>query len=377
MEPLPMERAAALMERFADASGLTGTRPPRRYLWTDAHAVCNLLELHRQAAAPHWRELAETLIDQVHDVLGRHRGDDDRRGWISGLSESEGRLHPTAGGLRIGKPDPERRLREAYDPHAEWDRDGQYYHYLTKWVHALQQAATATGTDRYRQWAVELAVAAHRGFRARSGPPLLHWKMSIDLSRPLVPSAGLHDPLDGLVTALVADAGATQAERRTLAPVREDLAVLCRDRDWFTDDPLGLGGLLFDAGRLAQLSAADTLAPGLLARILDAVEAGLRSFLRTDPLALNAEHRLAFRELGLAIGLHAIPLIYRSQPPPATLQQLDRLARHAAMAETIQAFWLDPGNRQASTWLGHPDINAVMLATSQLPQGFLVLGAAR
>jgi hypothetical protein len=39
----------------------------------------------------------------VHAVLGRHRPDDRRTGWISGLEEQEGSEHPTAGGLRIGK----------------------------------------------------------------------------------------------------------------------------------------------------------------------------------------------------------------------------------------------------------------------------------
>lgn len=30
----------------------------------------------------------------------------------------------------------------------------------------------------------------------------MYWKMSIDLSSPLVPSMGQHDPLDGLITYL-------------------------------------------------------------------------------------------------------------------------------------------------------------------------------
>ena len=31
------------MTRFAERTGLTGARLPRRYLWTDAFAVCNFL----------------------------------------------------------------------------------------------------------------------------------------------------------------------------------------------------------------------------------------------------------------------------------------------------------------------------------------------
>ena len=73
----------------------------------------------------------------MHHVLGRHRDDDPRRGWISGLSEEEGERHPTRGGLRIGKPLNEREPDEPADSQLEWEQDGQYFHYLTKWMHAL------------------------------------------------------------------------------------------------------------------------------------------------------------------------------------------------------------------------------------------------
>jgi hypothetical protein len=37
--------ASELMQAFAERTGLTGSRPQRRYLWTDAFAVCNFLGL--------------------------------------------------------------------------------------------------------------------------------------------------------------------------------------------------------------------------------------------------------------------------------------------------------------------------------------------
>ena len=52
-------------------------------------------------------------------------------------------------------------------------------------------------------------------------------------------------------------------------------------------------------------------------------------------LGSPADHRLAFRELGLA----------------------------------IESFWLLPEHRQVRTWLDHEDINDVMLATSLVPEG--------
>ena len=65
-----------LMTDFAERTGLVGERAPRRYLWTDAFAVCNFLELERLTGDADYRELALRLVEQVHHVLGRHRLDD-------------------------------------------------------------------------------------------------------------------------------------------------------------------------------------------------------------------------------------------------------------------------------------------------------------
>ena len=85
---------------------------------------------------------------QVHNILGRHREDDLRKGWISGLNEQEGSSHPTRGGLRIGKKLNERRPATLWTN--VWNgKDGQYYHYLTKWMHALNRAGRVTGDSIY------------------------------------------------------------------------------------------------------------------------------------------------------------------------------------------------------------------------------------
>ena len=98
-----------IMADFDSKTGISSGRNPRRYLWTDAFAVCNFLELYRQTDDPKYRRLALRLVDQVQIILGRHREDDLRNGWISGLNEQEGSSHPTRGGLRIGKKLNERR----------------------------------------------------------------------------------------------------------------------------------------------------------------------------------------------------------------------------------------------------------------------------
>lgn len=135
-------------------------------------------------------------------MLGRYRSEDRRSGWISGYDEEAGGHHPTAGGLRIGKPLQERGAGEPFDERCEWDRDGQYFHYLTKWIHALCQTAFVTGDSEYARWAVELGTGAFEGFVHRSGDDVegLYWKLSTDLSRPLVDTMGLFDALDGFIT---------------------------------------------------------------------------------------------------------------------------------------------------------------------------------
>lgn len=381
---------ADIMEEFAGRTGLLaeGAAQVRRYLWTDAFAVCNYLALYEQSGREEHLHLALRLIDQVHEILGRYRDDDSRSGWISGLDAGAGRLHPTAGGLRIGKKLPERQKGEPFDEGLEWERDGQYYHYLTKWMHALCCASRAIDNPVYAAWAAELAGRAHRAFCHinTDGVKRLYWKMSIDLSRPQVVSMGHHDPLDGLITCLEIRkqaAGQPEIAEADLAAAIIDLADMCQGANWTTPDPLGLGGLLADAWRLVQLqnTRGELPLPGLLQDILEAVLVGLSIFTRDNSMHLPALHRLAFRELGLSIGLQAIarietlvsirPDLCRNEPRLASL--LGALRTYLPLQEQIEEFWLDPENREASSWLDHLDINMVMLAASLAPEGYLDL----
>ena len=61
------------MADFANSTGLTGKETPRRYLWTDAFAICNCLELYRQTSSERYRHLSLGLVERVHHTLGRHR----------------------------------------------------------------------------------------------------------------------------------------------------------------------------------------------------------------------------------------------------------------------------------------------------------------
>jgi hypothetical protein len=375
METTAVGGALALLRDFAETTGLAPARAdPDRYLWTDAFAVCTYLGLAETPGRAECRARALALIEQVHDVLGRFRPDSSRAGRLSGLGEEEGARYPTAGGLRIGKPLPERSDWEPFDERLEWDRDGQYYHYLTKWMHALCRATAATGDPVYAGWAADLVKAVHPRFLA--GPRRMYWKMSTDLSRPLVASMGQHDPLDGYVTYAEVHAG-SGADLST--EMREVSGLLAASR-FATDDPLGTGGLLFDAFRIASLVEREAFpAPELLEPVLDAAVGGVVAFSRSGTLRLPAAHRLAFRELGLALGLRAAGRTRAAiaAAPDAydgaarLVERAVALERSAPLADAILAFWLDPRHRAVSTWTDHRAINGVTLATCLAPNGLL------
>ncbi len=375
-----VEVAAGLMTAFGERTGVTTGAAPRRYLWTDAFAVCNYLALHRHTGDPAWLEQARTLIQQVHHVLGRHRPDNARTGWISGLSDAEGEEHPTAGGLRIGKPLPERRPSEPADDRVDWDRDGQYHHYLTRWEHALDRAATALGDPELRRLGVELAAATHAAFaHGRPGERRLYWKMSVDLSHPVVATMGQHDALDGLIAAafLAAHAGSESGAQAALQPVLRDLAAVCRGRGWATHDALGLGLLITDVLFLADPLLAALVPATLFERALRDAVRSLELVTVGPYLEGPAEDRLAFRELGLAIGLAAASRLDEQCQATGlpggddTRAALPPLLRHAPLRESVESFWLNPRHQAVDSWLEHQDINAVMLATSLLPDGYL------
>lgn len=380
------------MDAFAVSTGLTdSSREPRRYLWTDAFAVCNYLELYRQTEEQRYQQLALKLVDQVHQVLGKHRKDSAKSGWLSGLDNEQALLHPTLGGLRIGKRLNERQPDEPVDQALEWDQDGQYFHYLTKWMHALCCVSRDTGDPGYTQWALELAKTAHAAFTytsAKDQTMHMTWKMSIDLSRPLVTSMGHHDPLDALITyhQLQATAGRykTIPENLSLDTEILEMKTLCEGRNWSTDDPLGIGSLLTNAYTLFQLIEIQYLnTPTRLEGLLRDIEYSLQSFARSNQLHLSADYRLAFRELGLAIGLNAITRMQqRIKLHKAHFNHVDikvlealltSLYRFYSIHTIIENFWMEPGHQSVAAWVQHADINNVMLATSLAPDSYLRL----
>lgn len=391
------KEAHELMMKFVEGTGVSASLPghcalsaSRRYLWTDAFAVCILLGLGEQ-------ELALSLIFQVHHSLGKHRIEDKRIGWLSGLNEKQGEAHPTIAGLRIGKRLPERAQNEPIDERLEWNRDGQYFHYLTKWMHALDQAARVTKQLQLNQWGRELAIAGqafftpHSALEKNSTRQLqMYWKMSVDLSYPLVFSQGQHDALDGYITysQLHSTAVSLGDDQDTeLSNQCAKLKALMNFAGWETVDPLGIGGLLIDAFRVYQLMAQDASADfknigwKLLDALLKAALYGLEVYVNQNEIRQPAGNRLAFRELGLCIGLQALELMVDAETTMPCLTHIPLLREKMEMIqvkfgpirETIELFWQDKSLREGELWKEHQDINDVMLATCLAPSGFLIL----
>ena len=152
-----------------------------RYLWTDAFGVINFLTLYRLNSDQNYLHLADSLIATVHQVLGSTRNGGSR---LPGATAE----NPLGGGLRIGKED-------EHGP----DADGQYHHYLTIWMFALNRMSLATGDVKFNNQAISLAKAIHPRFLHNqiSSQPRMYWKMTTDMSAPLVSGEGNTDPLNG------------------------------------------------------------------------------------------------------------------------------------------------------------------------------------
>ncbi|HEX7468077.1 MAG TPA: hypothetical protein VF324_05770, partial [Methanobacterium sp.] len=204
------------------------------------------------------------------------------------------------------------------------------------------------------------------------------------LERPLVPSMGQHDPLDGYITYNeiqngMKNLGLIESTESPLKREIEEMTDICQGISLITNDPLGIGGLLIDATRITQLIMKDGLNHfELLKMVLDSSIVGLRSYISDNPMDVPAEYRLAFRELGLSIGIKGLRIMielisdnHGSSIKNSLNNRLKDLKSYMDLGYIIEKFWRDEKNRKTKNWINHRDINTVMLATTLAPQGFL------
>lgn len=267
-------------------SGLWSPKPfadnKSRYLWTDAYGVIDFLNLFCLTQNEQYVNQARILIDSVHNTLGKNRDGKTRLGQST-------EIQPTLGGLRIGKPENEG---------PSMDQDGQYYHYLTKWMFALNRMTFVTKDQKYNRWAVDLVKSVHPHFVEKSdqGKPIrMFWKMSIDLSGPLVRSMGGLDPYDGYTTYKIV---AKSAENPSVLDSEiSDMKVFVDNlyESYSTRDSL-------DAGEALWLSS--WFPEELWAKRGFKVATNCVNHLwENGEFEGSQRHRLAFREFGTTIGV--------------------------------------------------------------------------
>ncbi|KAF8247131.1 hypothetical protein K440DRAFT_654902 [Wilcoxina mikolae CBS 423.85] len=250
-----------------------------RYLWVDAFGVINFITLFKSTGSRRYLTLASCLISVVHEVLGRTR---DGTALLPGASPS----HPLSGGLRIGKED-----------ELGSDGDGQYHHYLTLWMFALNRFSLAAAEPRYNTLAIELAQAIHPAFMTNrdSERPRMYWKVSIDLTHPLVGTEGNLDPFDGyIIYSLLNETGGGGKLEQEIAEYKK--IVDAKWRSYHSDDPLDLGMTLWTAHWKYREEE-------WLSSIKDGAFESLVSLDGDGELSLDCGHRLAFREFGSVLGL--------------------------------------------------------------------------
>lgn len=275
-------------------------------------------------------DCADTLIDDVHNTLGRYRNSDVRLGKATDQ-------HPLLGGLRIGKEDV--------------GDDGQYFHYLTKWMFALNRMSIARRDERYNRWAVELAETVHPRFLSSTphDGQCLWWKLDVDLTAPLVGSQGNLDPFDGLVTYKILLARSTN-KMVLQQPIHDLEKIVERKYATFSSaDELDLGEALW----------LTTWAPNepWSGKIANRCVAAIENLFRQGRFERGPRGRLLFREMGLIIGIQcAIDVANR----PEWDQRVRRLHR----------FWEDKILERDA------DISPIMYANSLLPGVLKSSGAA-
>lgn len=314
-----------------------------RYLWTDGFAVVNFLTLHKVTGDDRYLILATNLIKTVHNILGYTR---DGKSRLPGATDN----HPLNGGLRIGK-------HGASGP----DGDGQYFHYLTVWMFALNRMTLATGNRWYNDQAVSMARAVLPHFMTQTSypRPRMYWKLSTDLSRPLVLSEGNLDPIDGYVTYKLLQE--TSGDPDTL---KDEIAALkkivdTKWQDYSSSDTLDLGMTLWTAHWLA---AEEEWAATLSRRATHC----LRRLVQHGHFEESTRRRLAFREFGTALGIRAALRVPREETD-------GELAAIKDLPDRICKLWEDEGlvpvptRQQQGRMAELMPITAVMYATALIP----------
>lgn len=256
-----------------------------RYLWTDAFGVVNFITMARESSSPKYLELAKRLVQAVQDILGRTR---DGAARLDGATDDE----PLKGGLRIGK------ASATGD-----DCDGQYHHYLTIWMFALNRLSIAAKDPKYNDLAIQLAKAIHPQFLVKklTGGTKMVWKISIDMKDVLVASEGHLDATTGFVIfRLLQETAVNQGRQAKLLQQEID----DYDKIMGRKENIRPSGDLLDLGMglwIAHIYPDEKWAAEFKTKALSLAQMLLAD--DSPMLMRDAAKRLAFREFGACLGV--------------------------------------------------------------------------
>ena len=216
----------------------------------------------------------------MHNVLGRTREGTSR---LPGATDE----NPLGGGLRIGKQD-----------EGGSAGDGQYHHYLTLWMFALNRLSKATNDPAHNEQAIALAKAIHPHFflgRETANPRMI-WKAAMDLSKPLVYSQGNLDPIDGLLVFRM-----LQGSSSNPTILQEELADYARvielkGKHFVSRDTLDLGMTLWTSQWLDEKE-------DYFSNLTDQAMEQLGDMFARGYLDVPVSGRLAFRDYGTCLGI--------------------------------------------------------------------------
>lgn len=325
--PLPMP---------ADEAGLCADGNQRRYLWTDAFGVLAYTSLAqyyesqgRLDEAQQYKHAADTLIQVVHKCLGSPRSKKRDDLMTKDTSSPTGHV-----GLRIGKV----HSRKVTDYGMSYD--GQYWHYVDKWLLALARSGHVTEGILIAKSCFPYFFDYGNGNIPGWGGGI-RWKLNVDASAPpsLERARASDDALVALIVFSILQAHRDVASDESLEDEIKLLRVALQGyRPRVTDDPLGWG----------LEAMCDQYLQG------HPRQAALKSLASS---ALHPSHlSLPFRLYGAMIGAR---IAGESVAPQDAVDQLVQLSlKHEARAAAI-------GVEE------HSSINRVMLAMCMLCPGVL------
>jgi len=323
--PRPMPR---------DEAGLCADGLQRRYLWTDAFGVLSYVSIAeryetegKMLEADKYRRAADTLVKVVHECLGTPRSNKPEDSMTKDEASPTGYV-----GLRIGKV----HSRKVTDYGMTYD--GQYWHYVDKWLLALARSGHVTeGIQIAKSCFPSFFDAGEDGTGWAGG---IRWKLNVDASAPpsLQRARASDDTLVALIVFSILEAHRAPSDASLADEIKSLKVSLQGYRPRVTDDPLGWGlEAMYD-----QFVKGHTR------------QAALKSL---QSSALHSSHlSLPFRLYGAMIGARVAGESVASQDTVDQLVELSLKHERRASASGVEE---------------HSSINRVMLAMCMLCPGAL------